>query len=295
MPWVADDPPPGLRLSMSQDADGNARGLRFDDQNRLAGHAKLRWVDEIHSVEHVRYSDAVPDRDDSSFTTSDESAPDISKLVPIALVAVAGIAAGVAGAKIAQNRKRRRQEERRGIAAPTVAPAGWYEMASDPIRLRYWNGAAWTDDYAQRAGTAPAITADWYPDPSNAAQLRYWDGSAWTQHVSPRPGAVTTPADWYPDPSNAAQLRYWDGTAWTNHVRPGPGAGIALPQTAATSGHRGLAATHDVPLIHMSSAEWRAHVEAWARAGVIQQELWRRLTNAHITDADDAALAAQRQ
>ena len=31
------------------------------------------------------------------------------------------------------------------------------------------------------------------------------------------------------------------------------------------------------------------------RAGAIQQELWSRLSNAHITDADDAALTAQRQ
>jgi hypothetical protein len=45
----------------------------------------------------------------------------------------------------------------------------------------------------------------------------------------------------------------------------------------------------------MTSAEWRAHVEAWARAGAIQQELWKRLTNAHIADADDASLAAQNQ
>ncbi len=27
-------------------------------------------------------------------------------------------------------------------------------------------------------------TADWYPDPTRADRLRYWDGAAWTEHVS---------------------------------------------------------------------------------------------------------------
>lgn len=226
---------------------------------------------------------------------SDENAPDISGLVPIALVAVAGLAAGVAGVKIAQSRKRRREGESLSIAAPSAVPAGWYAVVSDPTRLRHWNGTAWTDDYAQRAGTAHAIAADWYPDPSNPAGLRYWDGAAWTHHVSPRPGATTTPADWYPDPSNAARLRYWDGTAWTQHVTSGLGASVGHHQAGSTSSIASLAPAHKEPRIHMSSAEWRAHVEAWVRAGVIQQELWRRLTNVHITDADGAALTAQRQ
>ncbi|MGH2712105.1 MAG: DUF2510 domain-containing protein [Actinomycetota bacterium] len=29
-----------------------------------------------------------------------------------------------------------------------------------------------------------AIPADWYPDPSGEARLRYWDGAAWTDHTS---------------------------------------------------------------------------------------------------------------
>ena len=177
-----------------------------------------------------------------------------------------------------------------------VTPAGWYEVAGDPTRLRYWDGAAWTNGYAHRAGSTSAIAADWYPDPSNAAQLRYWDGSVWTHHVSPRPGVVTTPADWYQDPSNAAQLRWWDGTAWTAHVTAGRGAAVGLHRTALpTSPHGGLASTQADPRIQMSSAEWQAHVEAWARAGAIQQELWSRLTNARITDAGENTLEAQRR
>lgn len=31
------------------------------------------------------------------------------------------------------------------------AEPGWYEDAKDPLYLRYWDGVAWTDDYAPRA------------------------------------------------------------------------------------------------------------------------------------------------
>jgi hypothetical protein len=33
---------------------------------------------------------------------------------------------------------------------------------------------------AQSSGAAPA---DWYPDPKGEARLRYWDGAAWTDHT----------------------------------------------------------------------------------------------------------------
>jgi len=140
------------------------------------------------------------------------------------------------------------------------------------------------------------LAADWYPDPSNAAQLRYWDGTAWTHHVAPTHGAAGTPTDWYPDPSNAAQLRYWDGTAWTHHVAPKHGtAGVARQPLAAPSPERGLVSAREEPRISMSSAEWQAHVRAWMAAGAIEQELWRRLSNAHISDAGQATLEAQRE
>jgi len=307
---------------MSRDADGTAVGLLRDAQNRLVGHAKLRWVDESSWVAN--------NEDGTFFASSDEDAPDISRLVPLVLV----IAAGVAGVKLAQHIKSQREEkrsERSGIASASATPAGWYEVASDATRLRYWDGTAWTNDFAQRQGTAAAMAADWYPDPSNAAQLRYWDGTAWTHHVAPTHGAAGTPTDWYPDPSNAAQLRYWDGTAWTHHVAPTHGAagtptdwypdpwnaaqlrywdgtvwthhvapkhgtaGVARQPFAAPSPERGLVSAREEPRISMSSAEWQAHVRAWMAASAIEQELWRRLSNAHISDAGQATLEAQRE
>lgn len=51
----------------------------------------------------------------------------------------------------------------------------------------------------------------------------------------------------------------------------------------------------DEPRITMSSAEWQAHVRAWMAAGAVEQELWRRLSNAHVRDADPLTLEAQRQ
>ena len=235
------------------------------------------------------------DRDRSPVVVS-ESAPEISGLVPLALVVVAGIAVGAVGIKVAQSAKNRRaaQVGLSSVGPSSAAPAGWYEVAGDPTRLRYWTGLAWTDDYAQRAGSAPQVAADWYPDPSNAAQLRYWDGRAWTHHVSTAPGAVSTPADWYPDPSRQAQLRYWDGNAWTSHITNGPGVAGHQQIDANTSGSE-LVPAHSEPKINMSSAEWKAHVEAWLRVGAIQQELWHRLSNANIQDADDATLEAQRR
>jgi hypothetical protein len=83
---------------MSKDADGTAVGLLRDAQNRLVGHAKLRWVDESSWVAN--------NEDGTSFASSDEDAPDISGLVPLVLV----IAAGVAGVKVAQHIKSQREE-----------------------------------------------------------------------------------------------------------------------------------------------------------------------------------------
>lgn len=280
-------------FSESRKHEGLKSGLARDKKTNDLSHVVIGdRVEQDSGPSQLIYVNNDPER---GAEVSEENAPDISGLVPIGLVAVAGIAAGVAGVKIAQGLKRRRHAEALSIAAASATPAGWYVVVSDPTRLRYWDGAAWTNDYAQRAGTASAIAADWYPDPSNAAQLRYWDGTAWTHRVSPRPGAVTTPADWYPDPSNTAQLRYWDGTAWTHHVTAGRGASVGVYQAGSPSTSRSIAPSREEPRVHMSRAEWQAHVEAWVRAGAIQQELWRRLTNAHIADADDVALAAQRQ
>lgn len=38
-----------------------------------------------------------------------------------------------------------------------------------------------------------APTPGWYDDPRDAGRLRYWDGAAWTEHVTPRQPAVEAP------------------------------------------------------------------------------------------------------
>lgn len=35
-----------------------------------------------------------------------------------------------------------------------------------------------------QALSVPAAPADWYPDPQGEARLRYWDGASWTEHTS---------------------------------------------------------------------------------------------------------------
>jgi len=38
--------------------------------------------------------------------------------------------------------------------------------------------------YQPQAAVAPATPADWYPDPKGEARLRYWDGANWTDHTA---------------------------------------------------------------------------------------------------------------
>jgi hypothetical protein len=297
MPLQFPDAPRGMHYGKSDDG-GVIGNLYSDETGKLVKRAKAYETPDPEPFDASLDADSPSSElDYLDSSTSSASAPDISGLVPLALVAVAGIAVGAAGIKVAQSAKKKRstQIERSASHATSSAPAGWYEVHGDSTRLRYWTGFAWTDDYAQRAVSAPRIVADWYPDPSNAAQVRYWDGTAWTHHVSPAPGAVTTPADWYPDPSNPTQLRYWDGSSWTGHVTSGPGTGIALHQTQPISAASGRALANPEPTFNMSSAEWKAHVEAWLRVGAVHQELWHRLSNAHIQDADPATLEAQRR
>lgn len=278
-------------FSDSQKHEGLKSALTRDRKTNELSHAVIGEEVESGNEYEVDWGE------DETWSVS-ESAPDISGLVPLALVAVAGIAVGAAGIKAAESFKKKRlsaQVEPSSVGPVSAAPAGWYEAAGDATRLRYWDGFAWTDDYAQRAVSAPRIAADWYPDPRNAAQVRYWDGGMWTQHVSPAPGSVTTPADWYPDPSSPAQLRYWDGNAWTGHVANGSGAVVGLQRAHANTSGGQLAPAQVEPKINMTSSEWKALVEAWLRVGAVQQELWRRLSNANIEDADQLTLEAQRR
>lgn len=58
-------------------------------------------------------------------------------------------------------------------AAPAaVSSGGWQQPA-----------AAWQAP-APAPPTPPAQPAGWYADPSGQARLRYWDGAAWTEHTS---------------------------------------------------------------------------------------------------------------
>jgi hypothetical protein len=52
-------------------------------------------------------------------------------------------------------------------------PAGWYPLANDPARERYWDGAAWTDERSKQP-TQPG----WYPD-DVTGERRYWTGTRW--------------------------------------------------------------------------------------------------------------------
>lgn len=42
--------------------------------------------------------------------------------------------------------------------------------------------------------------ADWYPDPTQAGRLRYWDGAGWTEHVSAGGGTASEPIAGDPPP-----------------------------------------------------------------------------------------------
>jgi hypothetical protein len=280
----------GTTPDHSRRTDGALRATTRDAKGNLVGQAEFIPKAE-DSSDSADYSPQFIESD------ADERAPDISSLMPQVLVAVAGIAAGVAGIKVVQHLRGQRETKRSQqieSASAGATSAGWYSIASDPTRLRYWDGVAWSDDIAQRQRFAPAIAADWYPDPANATQLRYWDGIAWSHHVTPIHGVASTPADWYPDPADATQLRYWDGATWTHHVTPIHGTGeVAQPIGAYLE--KGPTSAHAEPRMRMTSAEWQAHVRAWMAAGAIQQELWRRLSTADIGGADPATLETQRQ
>jgi hypothetical protein len=291
--------PRGQTLDKSRSTEGARRATTRDVNGHLAGQAEIilkqpSEQDGSDSPSESLWTWEPSIAEDVSFA---DERPDVSGLVPLALVAAAGVAAGVAGVKIAQRAKERRadnQTKQHSMGPATVPPAGWYEVSSDSNRLRYWDGTAWTNEFAQRR-TNTSIPADWYPDPSDAMQLRYWDGSAWTHHVAPKAGVTSTPADWYPDPSDPTKLRYWDGVAWTAHVASGSGTALGSPRPTAPSPAPALASSPPVARVSMTGEEWQQCVRAWMAAGMVQQELWTRLSNAHIEDADEATLAAQRR
>jgi hypothetical protein len=132
-----------------------------------------------------------------------------------------------------------------------------------------------------------ATPADWYPDPSNPSQIRYWNGYVWTEHVRHTHAVATTPAGWFPDPSDTTRLRYWDGTRWTEHFAPKSTTAVPAQSTASYESANSR--------ISMSSTEWQNAVRAWMAAGAVEQELWRRISNAQISDGDQRTLEVQRR
>ncbi len=140
-----------------------------------------------------------------------------------------------------------------------------------------------------------ATPADWYPDPSNPARFRYWDGVKWTDRIAPRPTTPHTPAGWYPSHGDVSRLQYWDGRTWTAHFRPAPGHRDTRVPATNPPPHSRQSTDNDAGRTSMTSAEWQSHVRAWVTAGALEQELWRRLSNAQISDADQDTIEAQRK
>ena len=69
------------------------------------------------------------------------------------------------------------------------AEAGWYDDGAG--YQRWWDGDAWTDDYADMSGTtvelhtsnpvSQKLPMGWYDD--GRGRLRWWDGEAWTDRA----------------------------------------------------------------------------------------------------------------
>lgn len=206
------------------------------------------------------------------------------------------IAVSAVGIKILRSvaRSRARASERAEARHAAEAAADAHARQAVQTHRAYGQQPTWTPQAAP-ARHSQAIAADWYPDPSNASQFRYWNGSAWTEHVRPMANTAATPAGWYPVPSGASQLRYWNGAAWTDHLAPRNGASPATRPAATPRSDPGNVRNGDESRITMSSTEWQNHVRAWMAAGAAEQELWRRLANAQISDADQLTLEAQRR
>jgi uncharacterized protein len=121
----------------------------------------------------------------------------------------------------------------------------------------------------------PGPPAGWFPDPTEPGRLRWWDGARWTDHVAlgglvlPRSVPVGAPDDpgsgpaWHPDPVAPKRQRWWDGSAWTVHVADSGGVReVPLPVDEAA-----VAAEHD------ERAPWPGWVAAAGLGGGLASAL----------------------
>lgn len=110
-----------------------------------------------------------------------------------------------------------------------------------------------------------APSAGWYEDPQDASKVRYWDGAAWTEQVAPRtPPTVSEAPQWIAPgaqqgPPFAGQTQQWqygarpgppqwpDSRQLDRPARAGPSTTDGVP--LATWGRRGLARVLDLILM----------------------------------------------
>ena len=100
------------------------------------------------------------------------------------------------------------------VPPPPPVPSGWYVDGSQPDALRYWDGSAWTDQWAPRpAGDATATLASSPP----AATPPATGGEAAVAAAAATVAASAAPG-WYPDPDQPGYQRYRDENGWTSRT-----------------------------------------------------------------------------
>jgi hypothetical protein len=138
------------------------------------------------------------------------------------------------------------------VPASTPIPAGWYPDPAGSFQQRWWNGSAWTNDFAQYRPTlihsAPlpeAIQAGSLA-PSNSAAFAAQQatataddiGSAAVHHAAANTSTLTHEAKPQPPESNDAPLTFGlppaDRAPLTSVSRPNAGNAVLVPVTPIT-------------------------------------------------------------